>query len=539
MLVKDYKGELIPQDRARRIKGEDGTFSYYEIGISCIKMDDGKWYRTTTGKIYYDYSTDKWVHAASFTGHFGMVEDGSNGYYSDISKEVFIFSKKPGTVKRTQFDPVNKIVEDVGGNGKKWIKSSCQSEEIAIKRGFQESLFDGCYYKTSDCDDDDRVKINTPNIPANERNNTYSLDDDKQYRTVLENAYDSNDFKVSTNLEKIARKYIPFSFGVEIEIANGTVWKRIREPLGFRTCRDGSIEGQEYVSIPMEGGKGLQAIKNMCEALTKRTILSNKCSVHIHFGDVRRDKLYVVSLWNLLSKIQDELRTFYPYSRTNSIRDDGKIYAALLPDLNLHTTKLLSINDEKKFKDSILLEFNKIYTYLNAGHPPGEVYDEVFAKDSREFMIKGRIQKQYCYRVKKSNYTTTLPRHAIQGQKWQKPSRYHWINLLNLFFAHSRTIEMRIHEASTNFDKILFYMLTSVAILKYAENFNKTLSEENITMNTIIREEFDKELADQIMNYLNIRQNLFCNLTGGFKSSWKGVEQGWMDNDKTYSNKIK
>lgn len=288
----------------------------------------------------------------------------------------------------------------------------------------------------------------------------------------------------------------------------------------------------------MEGGKGLQAAKLLSFELLKRTVLSNKCSVHIHFGDVRRDRLYFVSLWNLLYKIQEEFRLYFPYSRTNSIREDGKIYAAQLPNLNLNINKLLSITNDSEFKDQVTKAFNSIYTYLNNGHPAGELIDEEFVKATRETLIKGKIQKQYCYRVKRTNYTTKLPKHAIQGQKWQRPQRYFWVNFLNLFFAHSKTVEFRISEATGNFDKILMLILTYSAILKYAENFTLCLSIAPVTLKHIIDDHFPKNLADQILGYWNDRKS---NFTDGktFKTAYKNIELHYMSKDKDFVNKLK
>lgn len=431
MLVKDYKGQLILKEKARRIPNEGGGYAYYEMGVSCIKMDDGKWYRTTTGKIIYDHSTEKWIFASKAPdGRSGLVKDGSVGFYSDASGEVYVNIKKDIPVSKKSFDLDTQVVAQEIVKDRKWTKTPCMNEEIAVSLGFIESIYDGLFYKGSDCTAEDKQRLITPHIPTAERHSTYSLDDDKEYRSRMEKIYDDNNLKISPDLKRIARKYIPFTFGVEIEIQNGHVPKRIREPLGFRTCRDGSLDhgengvaGQEYVSIPMEGGKGLQALKNICTELAKRCVVSNKCSVHIHFGDVRRDRLYVISLWNLLCKTQDEFRKFFPYSRTNSIREDGKVYAALLPDLDLKTKNLLSTKDDEDFKKLVTGNFIKIYSWLNNNHPPGETYEESFVKDTRETIIKGKPVKQYCYRVKKFNYSTKLPRHAIQGQKWLKPQR--------------------------------------------------------------------------------------------------------------------
>src|ERR1700753_2666213 len=93
MLVKDYKGDLIEKSKARRIKNELGDAQYYEMGVSCIKMEDEKWYRITTGKILFDHSLSKWVFAESFIGSTGLVGDGTIGKYSDISSEITVFAK--------------------------------------------------------------------------------------------------------------------------------------------------------------------------------------------------------------------------------------------------------------------------------------------------------------------------------------------------------------------------------------------------------------------------------------------------------------
>lgn len=424
MLVKDYKGDMIPKEQARKIKGDSGTFAYYRIGVSCILMDDGKWYRTTTGKVIFDNSIKKWIFAKDFTGNSGIVEDGIIGYYSDTSKQVTVKFKKVAEAAAIQFNCITKEFKNLKINDRRWTTGNCINQEIAESLGYAESIFDAIFYKLSDCTSDDIAKMNTPTIPNNERNNTYSLDDDKDHRSYLEKLYDTNDLKPSAKLKQIAKKYIPFTFGIEIEVQNGWVPGRIKDKLGFRTCRDGSLDGGiEFVSIPLEGGKGLESIRLMCAELTKRTVLSNKCSVHFHFGDVRRDKLYVISLWQLLVKIQDEFRLMFPYSRTNSIREDGKVYASLLPDLNISTSKILNIKDEDVFKSTIVSEFTKIYRFLNNNKAPGDTFDEQFVRETRDKIIKGKIQKQYCFRVKKFNYTTKLPRHAVQGHKWEKKSR--------------------------------------------------------------------------------------------------------------------
>lgn len=533
--VTDFQGNLIPKKSARRIKDENGNFHYYQEGVSCIRMKDDQWYRTTTGKIVYDWSTKEWVFKNDFVGSFGLVEDGSIGAYSDASKEVTILVKKDTFMKKSVFDPFSKNLEKYTITEKRWNKLKAATPEIALANGYVESIFDGFFYKLDDCEKEDLDKMKTPNIPNSERTNTYSLDDDKEYRAVLEELYDNNGIKGSKELSIFARKYIPYTWGIEVEVQNGFIPKRIREPLGFRACRDGSLDtGQEYVGIPMEGGKGLEVLKLFCAEATRRCVVSNKCSVHLHFGEVRRDKLYVVSLWKLFLKIQDELRKYFPFSRTNSIREDGKVYAALLPLADLDTSTIMKTKEDAEFRAVVNREFQKIYTWLNHGHPLGEVYDEQFVKETRTQIIQGRAQKQYCYRVKKQAFTTRLPRHAVQGRKWDRKERYLAMNILNLFFSHSRTVEFRVHEASTNFHKILYFMCLNVAILKYAENFEKVLGNNEITIEQILKDHFSEEIASEIKKYFEDRKARFCNVNGNFKSSWKTIEEDWFENDKKF-----
>lgn len=216
MLVKDYQGKMIPKEKARRIKGEDGTYKYYEEGTSCIKMTDGKWYRTTTGKIIYDHSKDRWVFSKTFTGNMGIVNDGSVGYYSDRSKEIQVMTKTQIQVVKKIFDPTSKQLEHslTATTNSKWIKTFCINAEVAAKNGFEESIYDGMFYKVNECTPDEKQRMTQPNIPPSEKNNVYSLDDDKECRQKLENLYDENNFPIERDLEILARRYIPFSFGL-------------------------------------------------------------------------------------------------------------------------------------------------------------------------------------------------------------------------------------------------------------------------------------------------------------------------------------
>lgn len=113
-----------------------------------------------------------------------------------------------------------------------------------------------------------------------------------------------------------------------------------------------------------------------------------------------------------------------------------------------------------------------------------------------------------------------------------------WCNFLNFFFAHSKTIEFRIHETTANFDKLLIYMLTCVAILKYAENF-KSVFTETVTLKDIIDDYFPETAAKQIMDYWQTRRSTFCNSNDKtFKSRWKDIENAYYNADSKFSHDV-
>lgn len=509
-LVKDYLGNLIPKSKAHKIMGK-----YYEENVSCFLMEDGQRYRiTSTDKIVYDHYNKKWV----LKGNRDLVKGIIN-----TKGEVGLFSANDFMIRLINLK--SKL-----GNS-----NYCLNEEIALKMGYIESLSDGGFYKLDELDENTKSLIMKKAIPNNERSKNYNLESDQERKKELEKFYKDLNIRVEASSVEIARIIGDFSFGMEVEVINGHIPKRIRSKYGLKALKDGSLrhdggEGIEYVTVPMSGAKGIQVIKEVLREATKRCEVNNLCSVHFHFGNVRKDKLFVLSLYNVIRLIQDELVKYFPYSRVNSIKPDGKVYCSPLPDLKINHSKILAAKDEETFHKEIVIEFNKIYTWLNNGKPLAEEYAE--RSIVRETIVRNG-KKMFHDRWLKNIYTTKSTYHSVQGQKWDKPQRYMMFNLLNLFFSKIGTIESRLHEGSTNVTKVLSWMLITTAIIKYAENINVSLAAKKLELKDVLQSALPAKYADYLMEYLKSRHKVFFNENGEYRS-YKSIEKTWFNKDPEY-----
>jgi hypothetical protein len=528
--VKDYKGALILRTKARKISGQ-----WYEEGVTCILMPDNKWYRTTSNsKVIYDWKTKTYIFKANAINlREGLCDDGSFGYFQSSDKNVRIFLKKTTDAKCYCYDPLNTnsipLITPIELNTWSTIIYYARTPEIALKYGYIESIHTGHFYKKDDIDSKDMVWFNKKTIPSSEKSNTYSILDDNFNLIRLKNKFKNSNLKIEPKIQKL-NNLIKYSFGIELETSNGFVPLRIRDELGFTALRDGSLDGIEYTSVPFQGSKGLQAVKNFCKEISNRCDINEKCSLHIHFGDVRRDKLYILSLWNLMQNLQTEFAQYFPYSRSFTIRSDGKVYCKPLPNLNVNLNTILKSKNKNILNKEIYDQFNKIYSWLNNNVPLGEIYEKSlkkslnFLNDSYKWKF---IEENLAYTVKNST-------HSIKGHKWDKPMRYHWVNFLCTFFSSANTIEFRIHEATLNYNKIFSYMLICNAILNYANNIKLNFSLKSISLKTVLEHEYEPKIVNYLLEYLNYRKNLFNTFALQTKTTWKSTETLWLNSDKDF-----
>lgn len=515
-LVKDYKGDLIPKEMAHKIMNK-----YYLENESCFKMEDGQWYRvTSTEKIIYDHFKKKYVLVESTKLLKGIInEKKEEGSFSENDQYVTLRKKED---KKTGYS------------------TPCLNVEIAEKLGYIECINDGCFYLKSQITDEDKVGwFNKKNIPASERSKGYNLESDPERKKELQKCYEDLFIKVSPISKRISKYIGKYTFGMEAEVINGHIPKRIRSALGIKALKDGSLrheggEGIEYVSMPMSGAKGVEVIRKFCSELSKRCEVNNLCSVHFHFGNVRKDKLYVITLYKIIRMIQSELTYYFPYSRFNSVRPDGKVYCKLLDDLDIKYNSILIQKSEEDFHKTVVAEFDKIYKWLNNGKGLAEPYgNPVVVREN--VVINGK--KMFFDKWLKTIFTTKSVNHSVQGQKWDKPSRYVNVNFLNLFFSSIGTLEFRMHEGSTNSTKCLIWLCICSSILKYAEDIKRGLATSRLTIKEILEENVDPVHVTYIMAYLEHRKNAFFTSAGSYKTNYKVAESKWFSEDPEFTFK--
>lgn len=395
-LVKDYLGNLVPKSKAHKIHDK-----YYVEGESCFLMEDNQWYRiTSTDKIVFDHYKSKYIMVGTTTLLKGIInEKGEEGMFSENDDSIVCKNKATGKI------------------------TNVLNEKIALILGYKESIFDGVFYDMASITDADLIKwFNKKNIPTNERSKSYNLESDPERKKQLEEQYAKLELRISPMAKRLSKFIGDYSFGMEAEVINGFIPRRIRNRLGLKALKDGSLrsdngEGIEIVSMPMKGAKGIETIREFCKELNKRCEVNNYCSVHFHFGNVPKDKLYTLSLYNLGIKLQNEMVKYFPYSRFNSIKADGKIYCKLLQPLGVHFDSILKQKSEETFQKTVVNEFDKIYKWLNHGKGLAEVRAQ---PEIIRTTIEVGGKKMFYDKWLKNIYTTKSVFHSIQGEKWNK-----------------------------------------------------------------------------------------------------------------------
>lgn len=513
-LVKDYLGNLIPKNKARKIMDK-----YYLENESCFLMEDDQWYRiTSSDKIVFDHYSKKYVLVESTKMVIGIVdENGTEGKF--IDNEYYIKAGPRDAKKKGNY--INIL-----------------NEQLANKLGYIECIGDGFFYLASDLTIEDKAGwFEKKNIPQNERSKSYNLEADPHRKRELEELYAKYTPKISVSSKRIAKIIGDYSIGMEAEVINGFLPRRIRSKLGVKALKDGSLrydggEGIELVSMPMKGPKAIETIREFCKELSKRCEVNNLCSLHFHFGNVRKDKLYTLSLYKTIYMIQNELKKYFPYSRFNSIKPDGKIYCNPLQDLGINYDSISKSKSNEELRENVFNEFNKIYKWLNNGKGLAEAAsDPVLMR--KEVTIDGK--KMFYDKWHTEVFTTKSVHHSIQGEKWNRPSRYSNFNFLNLYFNSIGTIESRAHEGTTNVTKALIWLIVSASILRYAEDIEKVFQNKTLTLREVLEANMDKKTSNYIMAYMDLRNKIFFTTSGDYRNNYKSVEQTWFLKDPEFS----
>lgn len=367
--------------------------SYHIINKDCFFINN-QWHRIDNGKITKDWETDEWILIPLNTNKYnhGIVKIENDGtiitgwFKHNLYKNVNVHNYG----KAISSDILsNYFVEDIANN--MWISRSCLSEkDISQITQIRKSS-----YNFSSC--------------------TYNIDDDVKNFNNIRALYNNFPTSISNFATKLSKYIGNTSFGIEVETSLGNIPSNICAQLGLIPCKDGSLgenyKSAEWVSVPMTGAKGLQNIVNIGNITSKRCNVDIHCSYHIHYGNIPITRNYIVSLYLLYYKIQNELLEMFPYYKTDWRGVKQKNYCEKLKKLGLVALKEITHED---YKNYINFAYKQIFVFLSEGVEPSE-----------DCNIK-------------------IETHPIKDKWARKDSRYKLMNLQNMIFSPRRTAEVRL-----------------------------------------------------------------------------------------------
>jgi hypothetical protein len=276
------------------------------------------------------------------------------------------------------------------------------------------------------------------------------------------------------------------SFGAEFETSKGVIPKEYCLANALVPLRDGSIKGLEYVTLPLEGEKGINSLINSSKLINEYTSYDDTCSFHLHLGNVPRTESFITALFKLSLFIQDDIFKMFPLYKKDNRGYKRKNYTAPLP-----TVELLSKLDNKITPYNLKSNFSKIFNYLSDGRDYNEYNKEL-------------------------NSVTSHPNDPNNTRKWNIRSRYHWINFVPLLFGNKQTIEFRIHTPIKDPNKIISFLLFCSKLINFTkQNEDLILSSDNTEYFDLLNifnsktsnYKGSRRLDSEVINYYTHRKN--------------------------------
>lgn len=478
-MEKNKKGNELPAQVVTTATGRlslksDCKFidgKYYLIGDpsiensgDCYLMDSsGKYVRITSDLIIYDHAVKQYVYKNTKSFHKGVVEITDTG---ELNFGYF-------TYKRLYLLP--QIVDREGS------KHYCVNEQIIENQKlYKESLKDGLFYLKSSKRAVEFTKI--PDCSQEEKRRlSYSVDADliKSNKISHKEGFDYpyNDF-----VKDLGHFTNDFTFGLEFETTKGLIPQRICRKLGLIPLRDGSVDGLEYVTIPLKGRNGLQTVIESAKQLKRRTEIDSNCSLHLHIGGVPRTEKFFLALYKVLFLLQDEIFEMFPIYKKEHRGLKKKHFTKPLyyKDVMLHLDK--SITD-----DNLTENFAELFRYLSMGRDYSEYQNSL-------------------------DNVISHPSDPNGTSKWNIKSRYNWVNLIPLLFGNKQTIEFRVHTATHHYGKIMLYMVICMGLVQYAIEYQNEIlknprSIRNINIRSMLRAVNTSDyLVSLVMDYFSDRK---------------------------------
>jgi len=468
--VVTVSGKTFPKKECRTIRGE-----FYKIGDvniensgDCYKIND-KYYKQHTGYIYFDNRIKKYIIKDKSL----MVVKGVIGFDKSNNPIFGSFSKK--------YEKEDLVLVHIDGN-----TYQCFDNEIFKGTIYKEQLSSGNYYNKYSLDTIEFTDIKHCDLNYK---NTLSYDSKGKTNSASEYYHSNYSPKYTEAVKKYGDVAKGLTFGLEFETVKGMVPPRIVKNLGLIPLRDGSVKGLEYVTIPLEGKKGVQTIVDTVKQLKKRTLYDETCALHLHIGNIPRTEEFFIAAFRVLTVIQDSIFELFPLYKKYNYGVKRKHYTKPLP-INSTILKMDGVIDNKNIKKN----FEVLYSFLSMG---------------RSYQNEGGDLSNI----------HSHPSDPEGTSKWNIKTRYYWVNLIPLLFGNKQTIEFRIHTPTYDINKIMNYFIVCTSIVNFIKNNqNSILSSTNfcskINFNNILYKEIkNPRLVENVLDYIDSRNKYIYNQT--------------------------
>lgn len=471
--VKLANGKMIPAAKAKKVQGE-----FYKIGKLDVKNSgevfffpqagkNGIWYRLTSGFIIYDNRQSRYMLKRELEV---IVENGIIGF-DETNAPVF------GVFSKDMTQPETIVIYDE----KTYI---CMDLKTVVNNPlYMEGLSDGFFYE----------RTQVPSICFTEPLQcTREYKNSLQYESTNEiaKAINIHAEQYKTEPSDMVKAYAPLlkdlTFGLEFETTVGVIPDRVKDRLGLIPLRDGSIEGLEYVTIPLQGEVGVQTLLDSLSVLKKYTRFDKDCGFHLHLGGLPRTKEHVIAMFKVLYVLQDELFSMFPLHKKKNYGVKRKDYTK---PFDFKTFLKL---DSKITKDNIDKNFDVLFRFLSMG-----ASFKNYENDLKNVKVH--------------------PSDPGGNRKWQVTTRYYAHNLLPIIFGNKKTIEFRIHTPTYDKNKVMNFIFICGAIINFTkDNFKAILAGNEallsrVTLQNVIQSEFRKGrteefLGEELLTYASRRQ---------------------------------
>lgn len=427
-LVTDIRGDFEYRINCSRIDG-----CWYVKGKD-LQFIEGEW--VLPEMLTFDYELQKKVIKTSKM-HKGIV---------NFNKEVPIFGYyTPNPYKNCLVRTYN------------YGSVECISADIIPVTYYIENISHGYWHYIHGLDSSTIRKFQEKKLALDRSRNSYNAEDNPETYKNAVKLYESSPIVIDRDL-LLASKYIKgITFGAEFETINGTLPQHIQNSYGVIICRDGSIRDNngnyppEYVTVPYSGAKGLQSLRNLSKEIAKRSEIDIKCSYHLHIGGIVIDRVFMVSLFKLALKIQNDVFKMFPYYKTDPAGIKQKNYCKKLPNI------LSTYTASNDFNTYINDTYVDVFTFLSGG-----------IKSDVEFNRQNR-------------------RNPWGEGKWNIKTRYYWLNFINLVFSPRNTVEFRLHTPTLNGHKVINWLFMCNAIVRFAEKYPKRcISNKKVTFEDVL-----------------------------------------------------